>query len=188
MADPTGTDVLTVLRGGDRESLDKLVPLLYDELKEIAHHHLDRHRRPDARDGTLATTALVNEAYLRLVDQSRAVWQDRAHFLAVSAVAMRHILVDRARARASQKRGGDFREETFETADSGDRSFDRLLEIDDALDRLALVAPRLARVVECRFYGGLSEDEIAEALGITVRTVQRDWVKAKSLLRRSLVG
>jgi RNA polymerase sigma factor (TIGR02999 family) len=184
---PSGADVLAALRSGNRETLDSLVPLLYDELRAIASRHLARGRRAGVQDGTLATTALVNEAYLKLVDQTHAKWNDRAHFLALVAVAMRQILIDRARAQSADKRGGGAMNVTLdEHAVADDHSPQRLLDIDEALQRLAAVEPRLAQVVECRFYGGLSEDEIAEALSLTVRTVQRDWVKARALLRRAL--
>lgn len=184
---PDGPDVLAALRSGDRDTLNSLVPLLYDELRAIASRHLARGRRIGAQEGTLATTALVNEAYLKLVDQAQAKWNDRAHFLALVTIAMRQILIDRARAQAAEKRGGGDVEVTLdERAIADDRSPERLLEIDEALQRLAAVEPRLARVVECRFFGGLSEEEIAEALSVTVRTVQRDWVKARALLRRAL--
>ena len=182
-------DVLASLRGASREELDRLMPMVYGELKQIARRRLARSRRAGAKDATLATTALVNEAYLKLVDQSQAQWADRAHFLAIAATAMRHILIDRAKAHARNKRGGGQAAVTFEDGIVADaRSPERLLEIDDALDRLAAMEPRLARVVECRFYGGLSEEEIAAALGVTVRTVQRDWVKARALLRQALDG
>lgn len=182
---PGRPEVLAALRSGDRETLDSLVPLLYDELRAIASRHLARGRRD--HDATLATTALVNEAYLKLVDQASARWNDRAHFLALVAVAMRQILIDRARARVADKRGGGAIDVTLEEhVMAEEHSPARLLEIDDALQRLAEVEPRLAQVVECRFYGGLTEEEIAEALSLTVRTVQRDWVKARALLRRAL--
>ena len=182
-----GADVLAALRSGDRDTLNSLVPLLYDEIRAIASRHLARGRRAGAQDGTLATTALVNEAYLKLVDQTQATWNDRAHFLALVTIAMRQILIDRARAQAAEKRGGGAAEVTLDDrAIADDRSPERLLEIDEALQRLAAVEPRLARVVECRFFGGLSEEEIAEVLSVTVRTVQRDWVKARALLRRAL--
>jgi RNA polymerase sigma factor (TIGR02999 family) len=180
------TDLLSELRTRDRESLDALVPLVYQELRAIAHRQLGA--RGGAGRATLATTALVNEAYLKLVDQSRAGWKDRAHFLALAAVAMRHVLTDRARARLTHKRGGARVQVTFEDdaiADDADPA--ALLEIDEAIKQLDTVDPRLARVVELRFFGGLSEDEIAEALGVTSRTVQRDWAKARMLLRRTLV-
>jgi RNA polymerase sigma factor (TIGR02999 family) len=184
---PRSVDVLTTLRGGEPESLDRLVAALYDELRAIAHRHLAKRRRPEDRSPTLATTALVNEVYLKLVDQSQATWSDRAHFLALAAVAMRHILIDRAKARVAQKRGGPSGAVTFEDEAIGsDEPPEVLLAVDEALDHLAEVDARLARVVECRFFGGLSEDETASALGVTRRTVQRDWAKAKMLLRRAL--
>lgn len=176
-------DIVDDLRLGSREAIDRLVPLLYDELRQIAHRHLSARR-----DGaTLDTTALVNEAYLKLVDQSRAQWNDRVHFLALAAVAMKHILTDRAKARASLKRGGDrvrvtLDDETLRVDDAPDA----LLQITEALDRVAVIDPRLARVVDYRFFGGLSSEEIAAALGITERTVERDWIKARMLLREML--
>jgi RNA polymerase sigma factor (TIGR02999 family) len=173
------TDVLTALRGG-RESLDQLMVVLYDELRDIAH----RHRAVRADVETIATTALVHEAYLKLVDQSSARWNDRAHFLALAAVAMRHILVDRARARMSLKRGNGCGPVTMDDAVvASDGGPEAMLQVNDALDHLARVDARLARVVECRFFGGMTNDEIAEALGVTSRTVERDWIKARILLR-----
>ena len=179
-ADQTHHDILDRLRSGRREALDELTALLYDELREIAH----RHRRFAGFDASVATTTLVHEAYLKLVDQSRAQWNDRAHFLALAAVAMRHILIDRARARVTAKRGGTSDVVTLD--DEAVATEDRpgaLLQIDEALDRLAAIDERLARVVEYRFFGGLTHEEIAAALGITVRTVERDWAKARVLLR-----
>src|SRR5439155_10907052 len=113
-------------------------------------------------------------------------WHDRAHFMALASVAMRHVLVDRARSRAAIKHGGPASHITLDESAAADDDAETLLAIDDALERLATVEPRLARVVECRFYGGLSHEEIAEALGVTVRTVERDWAKARMLLRRAL--
>ena len=183
----TRDEVLQALRSGHRESLDSLIALLYQELRVIAHRHLAKHKRAGEGEGTLATTALVNEAYLKLVDQSQAGWKDRAHFLALAAVAMRHILIDRAKAKVAQKRGGEQAPITLEgDGIAAEDSPEALLDINNALDRLAELDPRLARVVECRFFGGLSESETADALGVTMRTVQRDWVKAKMLLRRTL--
>ena len=177
------TDVLTELRTGGGESLDRLLPLVYQELRSMAHRQLAGR----GRGGTLQTTALVHEAYLKLVDQSRADWRDRAHFLAVASIAMRHVLVDRAKARLALKRGGALRRITFDEQEIGvDDQPDALVQLDEALERLGDVAPRLVRVVECRFFGGLTEEEIAEALGLTVRTVQRDWAKARMMLRRAL--
>jgi RNA polymerase sigma factor (TIGR02999 family) len=179
----TPTDILTELRSGKHESLDRLVPLVYEELRVIAHRQL----AAMGRIGTLQTTALVHEAYLKLVDQSRAKLNDRAHFLAVASIAMRHVLVDRAKARAALKRGGDQRRITLDEEEIAvDDQPEALLQLHEALNQLAVLQPRLARVVECRFFGGLSEEEIAQALDITVRTVQRDWVKARMLLRRAL--
>jgi len=176
------TDVLQALRGG-RESLDQLIVILYDELRDIAH----RHRAARGSLETLATTALVHEAYLKLVDQSSAQWNDRAHFLALAAVAMRHILVDRARARMSLKRGNGQGPITMDDERVAcDDAPEAMLQIDDALTHLARIDARLVRVVECRFFGGMTNDEIAEALGVTARTVERDWVKARVLLRDAL--
>jgi len=175
----TNPDALEALRSGRRESLDDLTALLYEELREIAHRH-----RGWNQDATLATTALVHEAYLKLVDQSRAQWNDRAHFLALAAVAMRHILTDRARSRLAAKRGGDHAVVTLDDdAVASEEQPGALLQIHEALDRLAAVDERLARIVEYRFFGGLTHEEIAAALGITVRTVERDWAKARVLLR-----
>ena len=181
----TNAEILEDLRSGRREALDRILPLVYAELRAIAH------RRLAACDssGTLVTTGLVHEAYLKLVDQSTAEWRDRAHFLALASVAMRHILIDRAKARTRLKRGGVQRQVTLEDAvGTVDDQAETLIEIDEALDNLAQIEPRLARVVECRFYGGLTEEEIAEALGVTVRTVERDWAKARIFLRDALAS
>lgn len=171
--------------GGAREQIDVAVSSAYRELREIAHRRLGR---AEARGGTLSTTGLVHETYLRLAEQSGAAWNDRAHFLAVASLAMRYVLVDRARARMTRKRGGAG--DPIVTLDDevvgADGQAEMVLDLNDALERLAAWDPRLARVVECRFFGGLTEPETAEALGITVRTVQRDWVKARILLRRAL--
>jgi len=182
-AHPIRNDLLGDLRTRKHGALEQLVPLVYDELRMIAHRQLAN----QARGGTLSTTALVHEAYLKLVDQSHADWRDRAHFLAVASLAMRHVLVDRAKARSTLKRGGERRRITLDDAHIAvDDQPDALLQLDEAMTRLAELQPRLARVVECRFFGGLTEDEIAEALGVTVRTVQRDWAKARMLLQRDL--
>lgn len=166
-----------------RDSLDQLMPVVYDHLRLVARRQLEM--RPGG--GTLSTTGLVHEAYLKLVAASRIEWRDRGHFFALASVAMRHVLVDRARARAALKRGGTRGQVTLDDETIAvDDCVETLLAIDDALDRLAAVEPRLAKVVECKFFGGLSEAEIAEALGITERTVERDWAKARMLLRRAL--
>jgi RNA polymerase sigma factor (TIGR02999 family) len=173
----------------DGRALDTLVPLVYRELRAIAHRQLGGALPAQGGSATLSPTALVHEAYLKLAGDPRRSWRDRTHFLALAAVAMRHILVDRARARAALKRGGGFAQVTLdEGALAGEDQPEALLALDAALEELATLAPRLARVVELRFYGGLSEAEIAEVLGVTTRTVQRDWAKARLLLRRALEG
>jgi RNA polymerase sigma factor (TIGR02999 family) len=170
-----------------QESLDEVVALAYHELRRIAHHRLATRDRDGGNGRTLSTTALVNEAYLKLSEQSRANWRDHSHFLAVASLAMRHVIVDRARERAALKRGGARRRITLDDVDLAvDDQPDVVLQIDDALERIATVEPRVVKVVECRFFGGLSEKETADALGLTHRTVQRDWVKARVLLRRAL--
>ena len=166
-----------------RESVDRLVPHLYEQLRVIAHRQLGR--RPGG--GTLETGELVHEAYLKVLARARDDAPDRAHFLALASLAMRHVLVDRARARGRLKRGGARGRVTFdEDRIAVEDQPEALLQLDEALTWLAELEPRLARVVECRFFGGLGEEEIAAALGVTVRTVQRDWVKARMLLRRAL--
>lgn len=178
-------DVVAALRSGSRESLDRLLPVLYAELRVIAHHQLAR--QPGG--GTLDTSALVHEAYLKVVNQSGAGASDRGHVLALTSLAMRHVLVDRARAQATLKRGETIGRITLDEEHIAvDEQPEALLRLDDAMVELAELEPRLARVVECRFFGGLTEDEIAEALGVTVRTVQRDWAKARMLLRRTLAA
>jgi len=178
-----GMDVLDTLRSGRRDTLDRLMPVVYEQLRVIARHQLSM--RPGG--GTLSTTGLVHEAYLKLVDQSRVAWRDRGHFFALASVAMRHLLVDPAKARLTQKREGALQRVTLDDEQiAGDDQPEGLLDINDALDRLAAVEPRLACVVECRFFGGLTDEETAEALGVTTRTVQRDWTKARMLLRRAL--
>lgn len=165
------------------ESLDEAVSLAYLQLRAIAHRRLIGREG----NGTWSTTALVNEAYLKLVDKSPGRWHDRAHFLALASVVMRHVLVDRAREHGTLKRGGVRQRVTLEDVEmSVDVDAEVLLQLNDALDRLAAFEPRLARVVECRFFGGLTEKETADALDLTVRTVQRDWVKARVLLQRAL--
>lgn len=171
--------------GGSREEIDVAVSSAYRELRAIAHRRLGG---AGARHGTLSTTGLVHETYLRLAEQSIAAWNDHAHFLAVASLAMRYVLVDRARARMTQKRGGggDQIVTLDEEAVSAEDQAEMVLDVNEALERLGSWDRRLAQVVECRFFGGLTELETADALGITVRTVQRDWVKARILLRRAL--
>jgi RNA polymerase sigma factor (TIGR02999 family) len=164
------------------ESLDALMPLVYGELRRIAHAQLSRDR-----GSTLATTGLVHEVYLRLAGSPQAVSIDRAHVLALAAVAMRHIIADRAKARRALKRGGTgYRVTLDEEAIAAEDQPEALLEIHDALDRLASIDERLARVVVLRFFGGLPPEAIAEVNSVTVRTVERDWAKARMLLRELL--
>jgi len=171
--------------GGRRDSLDELMPAVYEHLRLIARRQLAIREHGQ----TLSTTGLVHEAYLKLVDQSHTAWSDRGHFFALASVAMRHILVDRAKARLAQKREGDLHRVTLDDEQiSVQDQPEALLDLSEAVDRLAAEEPRLARVVECRFFGGLTEEETAEALGVTTRTVQRDWVKARMLLRRALTS
>ena len=168
-----------------RTSLPRLTELAYHELRTIAHRHLAAH----GGSASLETTALVHEAYLKLANTTPGVWRDQSHFRAVASVAMRQILVDRARARATFKHGAALTPVSLEdNALAADDDPDTLLAIDAALDRLGELSPRLARVVELRFYGGLSERETAHELGVTSRTVQRDWAKARMLLERILVS
>jgi RNA polymerase sigma-70 factor, ECF subfamily len=168
---------------GDQAALDKLVPLIHQELHRLAHHYMVRERVGH----TLQTTALVNEAYLRLVDANRVPWQNRAHFFAISANLMRRILVDFARSRGYEKRGGKAVRIPFEEAriPSAKRGA-QVIALDDALNALAGFGEREAKVVELRFFGGLSEEETAEVLGISTRTVKRDWAAAKAWLLREM--
>jgi RNA polymerase sigma factor (TIGR02999 family) len=176
------TELLADLRGGRREAFDQLLPLVYHELRRAARRELSV--RPS---DTLSTTALVHELYLKFSRAQRADWRNRSHFLSVAAVAMRHILVDRARRRTADKRGGPQRQVTLEDNLIGtDTQAESLLELHEALDQLALIDERLARVVECRFFGGMTEQETAEALGVTERTIRRDWIKARGLLYQAL--
>jgi len=177
------TQLLHAYRDGDREALDRLVPILYDDLRRIARAHVNR--GPSGH--TMQTTALVHEAYLRLVDQSQANWEDRQHFLSVCARAMRQIVISNARKHAAAKRGGGERPATWndEVARDPGRA-EWLLDLDEALERLARRDSRLARVVECRYFAGYTEQETAEALGASLRTVQRDWMRAKAWLREDL--
>lgn len=158
---------------------DQLIPVVYDELRRIAKRHL----RGESVGHTLTTTALVHEAYLRLVNATHVPPENRTRFLVTASVAMRRVLVDYARAHRAEKRGGgavpvELNDALLATAEDGGR----LVELDEALQRLAVVAPRLAQVVECRFFGGMTEDDTAVALGMSPRTVRRDWLKAKGWL------
>lgn len=165
--------------------LDALLPFVYDELRAIAHAQLRRERHGH----TLNTTALVSEAYMRLLDQHHVDWKNRSQLFALAARSMRRILVDYARRHVAAKRGGGRTRVTLAEAVqiAATERTETLITIHDALERLAAVNPRQARVVEYRFFGGMTEDEIAEALGITARTVRRDWLKAREWLLREVV-
>jgi RNA polymerase sigma factor (TIGR02999 family) len=177
--DQAVTEALLAHREGTPGAFDRLVALVYDDLRRIAHRQLGR-LRPG---GTVNSTALVHEAYLKMVDQSRVSWQDRSHFFGVAACAMRQILVDHARRRGRLKRGGDAPAETLdEDAVAVAADADRILLVHDALERLAAVDPRLTQVIECRFFAGYSEEETAEVLGMSARTVRRDWTRGRAWL------
>ena len=177
------TDLVLQLVHDDPATVNELLPLVYGELRRLAQRYM-RHERPDH---TLTTTALVHEAYLRLVDQTRVQWQDRNHFLGIAAIAMRRILVEHARRRNVQRRGGDRQRVSLsDLSIAQDDSADTLLALDEAMVRLAALSPRLVRVVECRYFLGLTEEETAAALEITSRTVRRDWIKAKGWLATAL--
>jgi RNA polymerase sigma-70 factor, ECF subfamily len=172
------TDLLLQMRGGDTQAMDQLVPLVYEELRRLAHAQL-RSERPGH---TLGTTGLVHETYVRLVDQTRVPWRDRGHFLMVAAWAMRRILVDYARRNRAARRGGGAVRFTLDQDVPAEERGEMFLALDEALERLAAVDQRLSRVVEYRYFGGLTEEETADVLGVTRRTVQRDWVKARGWL------
>lgn len=172
------TDLLVQLRGGDSEANDRLYSLVYEQLARIAHRQL----RNERQDHTLGTTGLVHETYLRLVDQTRIDWKDRWHFYAVASRAMRRILVDYARQYRALRRGGGLRRVPLTEETAITERGETLLALDEALGRLAALSQRLSQVVECRYFGGLTEEETAEALGVTTRTVQRDWAKARGWL------
>lgn len=164
---------------GDREAFDRLVDLLYDDLRAIAHRHLQSERP----DHTLSTTALVHEAYLELSRRTGPAWQGRAQFFALLSRVMRHVLVDHARRRNAAKRGGgEVRVPLDENTLGPDAELVELLTLNQALDDLATRDERLARIVECRYFGGMAEEEIAEALGVSTRTVERDWSRARAYL------
>jgi len=177
------TQLLGAWSAGDEHALEKLMPLVYDELHRLAQAYMGRERPGH----TLQTTALVHEAYLRLIDSGRAGLQDRSHFFALCAKLMRRILVDWARARLSLKRGGDVQVlDLEESLVVSPHASSELVALDDALKALEAFDPRKAQVIELRFFGGLSVDETAEVLKVSVETVARDWKLAKSWLRREL--
>jgi RNA polymerase sigma factor (TIGR02999 family) len=183
LVDAEITNLLKAWSAGDPAALDQLSKEVYDELRRMAR----RHMKGERRDNTLQTTALVHEVYLRLVDVTKVEWQQRAQFFAIAAQMMRRILVDSARARASQKRGdGAVRVNFDETAVISPQPDRSIVALDDALAAFASVAPRQAKVVELRYFGGLQEEEIVEVLQISPRTVRRDWDFARAWLAREL--
>jgi RNA polymerase sigma factor (TIGR02999 family) len=176
------TQLLLAWGGGDREALDRLTPLVVEELRRIARHHVNR----EHGERTIQATALVNEAYLRLIDVRSVSWHDRAHFFAMCARIMRRILIENARERLAAKRGGDALRVTFDEAlPVATRNAD-FLALEEALNGLASFDERKAKVVELRFFGGLSVDETAHVLGISEQSVHRDWRLARSWLLREL--
>jgi RNA polymerase sigma factor (TIGR02999 family) len=179
------TDLLRAWGEGDAAALDRLMPLVYAELRRMASRHMARERR----GCTIQTTALIHEVYLRLVDQERVRWQDRTHFFGIAAQSIRRILVDHARKRLNSKRGGKLVILSIEAA--GEVTAARAAEVvalDDALKTLSGLDERKGRIVELRFFGGLSIEETAAALGVSAGTVMRDWTLAKAWLKRELSG
>ena len=176
------TELLLAWSNGDESAFDKLVPLVYHELRALAQRYM-RHERPDH---TLQATALVNEAYVRLIDVNRIQWQNRAHFLAVAAQTMRRILVEFARNRRRQKRGGALTRVAIDAVEIAQEKGADLVALSDALSGLAVFDPRMSQVVELRFFGGLSVEETADVLDVSPETVMRDWKTAKVWLLREL--
>jgi RNA polymerase sigma-70 factor (ECF subfamily) len=186
MASPSSIDITQLLQAwtaGDPRALERLLPLVYEELRRIARCHMGAERQ----GGTLETTALVNEVYIRLVDTARVRWEDRAHFFAMSSQLMRRVLVDAARARGSVKRWGPAERTEFDEAMAvAEGRAGELIALDEALQRLEQFDPRKAKVIEMRFFGGLSAEEIANVLSISAASVLRDWKLAKAWLAREL--
>ena len=180
---PSVTEILHEVQQGNRAAADRLLPAVYDELRELAAGYLGRERQ----DHTLQPTALVHEAYLKLVDQTQVDWRGRTHFFAVGAMAMRRILVDAARRRRAAKHGGGLQRITLdESVVVGPERDEDVLAVDDALVKLARLDPVQARMVELRFFGGLSVAEVAEAMEMSQRSVEREWTVVRSWLRREL--
>lgn len=179
------TQLLIEWRDGDETALDRLIPIVYDEMRRLARYYMRRERR----EHTLQTTALINEAYIRLVDHKGMRWQNRAHFYAVAAQAMRRVLVDHARSRHYEKRGGGARTlELDEAAAVAQEQAAEMVALDEALTDLAAVDPRQSKVVELRYFGGMSVEETAEVLEVSAVTVMRDWRAAKAWLLREITS
>jgi RNA polymerase sigma factor (TIGR02999 family) len=177
------TELLRAWSDGDQAALDKLMPLVYNELRRLAHQHMRREVSPQV----LQTTALVNEAYLRLIDQSQIQYENRAHFFGIAARLMRQILVDEARKRNSAKRGGgSIQVSLTEAANVSQQQAANVVALDDALKRLEAIDQRQSEIVELRFFGGLSIDETAEVLNVSPGTVMRDWTFARAWLKNEI--
>lgn len=177
------TMLLEQIAGGDKSAVDALLPLVYQELRKLAQHQLKRERP----DHTLNATGLVHEAYLKLIDQKEAAWQNRAHFMAVAAQAMRRILIDYARRRLADKRGGNIAVVTYdEELHSREARAEEIIALDLALEQLHRRSARQAQIVEYQFFGGLTHEEISEVLGVSIATVRRDWRIAKAWLTVAL--
>jgi RNA polymerase sigma-70 factor (ECF subfamily) len=176
------TRLLVDWGNGDQCALDELIPLVYDELRRLA----GRYMRRESQGHTLQTSALVNEAYLRLVDQKSVQWQNRAHFFGVAAQLMRRILVDHARSRSRAKRGGGAQMVSLAGQALISKEVTEVIALDDALKNLAEMDPRKSQIVEMKFFGGLTTEEVAEVLKVTSRTVEREWRKAKAWLNRAI--
>ena len=177
------TQLLISWNEGDQSAIDRLIPLVSAELRRLARNYMAR----ENPGHTLQTSALINEAYIRLVDQQNVSWQNRNHFFAVAAQVMRHILIDHARRRCYAKRGGGARKVSLDDADAmTDRRAEELVALDEALNELAALDPRKSRIIELRFFGGLTIGETADALGISPITVTREWRTVRAWLRREI--
>lgn len=179
------TKLLNDWSGGDQAALDRLMPLVYDELHRLAHQHMRR----EQRGHILQTSALINEAYLRLIDQPETRWENRSHFFGIAARIMRRVLVDEARKRNSAKRGGDIIQVSLvEAVNASQEQAASVVALDDALKSLEAIEQRQSEIVELRFFGGLSINETAEVLKVSPGTVMRDWTFARAWLRNEMKG
>ncbi|MCW9708248.1 sigma-70 family RNA polymerase sigma factor [Fodinibius salsisoli] len=179
------TQLLIEFKDGSRKAYNQLFPLVYNRLKQIAGRELAR----EDKGHTYSQTDLVHEGYFRLINQNKVKWQDRAHFYAIAAKSMRRILIDHARKKRAQKRGGDKRAQTFiDEIMNIDKQAEELINIDEALDRLAALDERMAKVVEFRYFGEMTFEDIAEVMDLSARTIKRDWAQARGWLYKELRG
>lgn len=179
------TQILTAISAGDRSCADRLMELVYHDFRGLAASYLNG----ETRSNTLQPTAVVHEAFIKMVDQDQIDWRGRSHFFAVGATAMRQILVDHARRKAALKRGGSRQRINLEDdLTISPQSDEDVLEIDDALQKLSVIDPHRAQIVELRFFGGLSNDEVAEVMGVSKRSIQKQWAGTRAWLRREIVG